>query len=187
MAGRLPWALMPAMLALALCFAPRVEAADEQPTAAFVAVLDVQQVLRDSMAAKALRAEIEKRQGEYQSELARQENALRSASEKLMAERDDIAPEEFVRRRQEIDQQVAELRRQSQARKRQLETTYNDGVDEVRRVMLEVVGQIAQVRGATLVLNKSSVVLGASEFDITAEVIVKLDAALPSVTAAKPN
>ncbi|MBX6321217.1 MAG: OmpH family outer membrane protein [Rhodospirillaceae bacterium] len=181
MVPRLPQAVLPAALALAVCAGPCSAPAAEPLTPAYVAVLDLQEVLRQCDAAKALRARIEKEQAEYQTELAKQENALRNASDELMVQRDQLQPEEFQSRRQKIDQQLAELRRQAQARKRQLETTYNDGMDKVRQAVLEVVTAIAEERGANLVLDKASVVIGAGKFDVTAEVLARLNAALPSV------
>jgi Skp family chaperone for outer membrane proteins len=187
LAGRLQRAVLPAVLALAVCAGGWRAQAAQAAAGGTIAVLDVQEVLREAKAAKALRARIEKEQADYQGELAKQENGLRSASDELMRQRDQLAAEEFLRRRQEIDRQVAELRRQAQGRKRQLEADYNGGMDRVRQAMLQVVATIAQAEGATLVLNKSSVVLGTGALDVTAETLAKLDAALPSADAATPQ
>lgn len=182
MAGRLRWAIiLVASMVAPVADLPSAGAAESVQTAPAPAFVDVQLVLRETEAAKALRSKIEAEQFSYQSELAKRENALRSASEELATERDDLSEAEYIRRRQEIDQEVAELRRESQARKRQLEQAYNAGMDKLRTTMLRVVADIAKERNFALVLNKAAVVLGAADLDLTEEVINRINALLPTV------
>lgn len=152
-----------------------------------VAVLDVQQVMQESTAARGIQAEVERQRESFQAELAQQENALRAADQKLASERADLSQEEFVQRRQELDQQAAELRRNVQGRKEQLEQLFNNGVGQVRQALIEIVAEIAQARGITMVLSKSQVVLAANDFDITAEVMQRLNAKLPKASVAAPQ
>lgn len=187
MPGRLRRAIILAVSVVALNAADRGAARAAEPSPAYVAFVDVQSVLREAQAARALRGRIEADQFSYQSELAKQENALRAASEQLAAERDDVPETEYVQRRQEIERQVEELRRQSQLRKRELELAYNDGMDRLRAAMVQVVAEIASERGFTLVLNKANVVLGASELDITQEAIDRVNAVLPTLDAGTPQ
>jgi Skp family chaperone for outer membrane proteins len=51
----------------------------------------------------------------------------------------------------------------------------------VRQSVIQILTEIAQARGFTLVLNKSTVLLSANEYDITAEVLAQLNSRLPSV------
>jgi outer membrane protein len=155
--------------------------------AVHIAYVDVQLVLRDTQAARGLRSAIEAEQFSYQSDLAKREDALREASEQLSIDRDDVSEEEYIRRRQEIDQQVAELRRESQARKRQLEQAYNAGMDKLRAAMAQAVSDLAAERGYSLVLNKAAVVLGATELDLTEEVVDRMNAVLPSIDDGVPR
>jgi Skp family chaperone for outer membrane proteins len=184
MAGRLRRAIILAVSVVALNAA---SAAAAEVAPAYIAFVDVQSVLRDTRAARTLRGQIEAQQFSYQSELAKQENALRAASEQLAAERDDLPEADYLRRRQDIERQVEELRRQSQLRKRELELAYNEGMDRLRAAMAQVVAEIAAERGFTLILNKAGVVLGAGELDITQEAIDRIDATLPTLDAGAPQ
>jgi Skp family chaperone for outer membrane proteins len=184
MAGRLRRAIILAVSIVALN-AASAAAADLTP--AYVAFVDVQSVLRDTQAARALRSRIEAEQFTYQSELAKEENTLRAASEQLAAERESLPEADYLTRRQDIERRVEELRRQSQLRKRELELAYNEGMDRLRAAMAQVVAEIAGERGFTVVLNKANVVLGASELDITQEAIERIDATLPTLDAEAPQ
>jgi len=58
---------------------------------------------------------------------------------------------------------------------------------QIRQALIEVVAEVARERGATLVLSKSQVVMASSAFDITEEVMQKLNAKLPEVSLAAPQ
>lgn len=184
--SRLSATLVIALTALAftLSTAPR-SAAQEVPLV--VAVLDVQQVLRESSAAKAIQAELDRQRETYQAELAQQENELRVADQQLAADRPSLSQEAFMERREAIEDQVARLRRNIETRKDQLEAMFGRGMTQVRQALLEVAAEVARERGATLVLSKSQVVLASNAFDITDEVMQKLNAKLPEVSLAAPE
>jgi Skp family chaperone for outer membrane proteins len=64
---------------------------------------------------------------------------------------------------------------------------YGEGMTQIRQALIEVVAEVARERGATLVLSKSQVVMASSAFDITEEVMQKLNAKLPEVSLAAPQ
>jgi len=152
-----------------------------------VAVLDVQQIMRDSKAAIGIQGEIQRQRAAYQTELAQQENALLVADQELAGQRATLSQEQYKQKRQDLDQQAMQLRRNVQERKDELENLFNTSINEVRQALAQVVAEIAQEKGITLVLSKSQVVLSANDFDITADALSKLDARLPSVAMAKPK
>lgn len=165
----------------------RPAAAQDTKPPLVVAVLDVQYIMRESSAAKAIHTELERQRETYQAELAEQEKALRAADQKLAAERTTLSQDDFVQRRKELEQQAAQLRRNVQARKEQLEGLFGSGIAQVRKALIEVVAGIAEERGITLVLSKSQVVMAASDFDITEVAMKKLNAKLPKVSLTAPK
>lgn len=165
----------------------RPAAAQDTKPPLVVAVLDVQYIMRESSAAKAIHTELERQRETYQAELAEQEKALRAADQKLAAERTTLSQDDFVQRRKELEQQAAQLRRNVQARKEQLEGLFGSGIAQVRKALIEVVAGIAEERGITLVLSKSQVVMAASDFDITEVTMEKLNAKLPKVSLTAPK
>ena|SRR3990170_3504883 len=183
-----------AVLAAAILVLTAV-AAEVRPAAAVelneiplvVAVLDVQQIMRESKAAAGIQAEIQRQRAAYQAELAQQENALLAADQDLASQRATLSQEQYKLKRQGLDEQAMQLRRNVQGRKDELEDLFNNSINEVRQALAQVVAEIAQEKGITLVLSKSQVVLSANGFDITADALSKLDARLPSVAVAKPK
>ena len=60
-------------------------------------------------------------------------------------------------------------------------------MDQVRQVLVEVVKEIAQERGADLVLSKANVVLVRPDLEITETAIERLDRRLPEVSLELPQ
>lgn len=145
-----------------------------------VAILDLPTILRDSTAAQMVRTQIEQQRQRFQSELAQQEQTLQAEGQLLESQRGTMTAETIAQRHQEISQKVQQLRQQSELRRQQLEDSFNTAMDQVRQAVIEIVTELAQARGYTLVLNKSTVLLSAIEFDITTEVLTELNQRLPS-------
>jgi Skp family chaperone for outer membrane proteins len=146
-----------------------------------VAVLDLPVILRDSTAAQAVRNQIEQQRQRFQQELAQQEQALQAEGQQLETQRASMSPEQIAAKQQEIAQRVQQLRQQSELRRQQLEDAFNQAMGQVRQSVIQILTEIAKARGFSLVLNKSTVLLSATEFDITNEVLTQLNQRLPSV------
>jgi Skp family chaperone for outer membrane proteins len=172
-------AILGTVLLIAPVLASSVDAQTAPPVS--VAVLDLPIILRDSTAAQAVRTQIEAQRGRFQQELAAQEQALQAEGQQLEAQRATMTAEQIQAKQQEIGQKVQQLRQQSELRRQQLEDAFNQAMGQVRESVIQILTEIAQARGFTLVLNKSTVLLSATEYDITNEVLSQLNQRLPSV------
>jgi outer membrane protein len=182
---------MLALVVLAPADAPIALAETAQPAAQqiplSIAVIDIQQILRDSTAAKAVRAQVDKQKDAYQAQIAQQENALRDADKKLAEQRATLSADDFAKKRDQLGQQMDQLRQNSEKLKQQLEDAFNAGMGQVSQALAGVLTDIAKQRNLTLVLDKRAVPLSASGFDITADALKALNAKLPTVTIPKPT
>jgi Skp family chaperone for outer membrane proteins len=176
-------ALAPAGASIALAETTQ-PAAQQIPLS--VAVIDIQQILRDSTAAKAVRAQVDKQKDAYQAQIAQQENALRDADKKLAEQRATLSADDFAKKRDQLGQQMDQLRQNSEKLKQQLEDAFNAGMGQVSQALAGVLTDIAKQRNLTLILDKRAVPLSASSYDITADALKALNAKLPSVTVPKP-
>ncbi len=157
-------------------------AASAQPLPpATAAVIDYQRVFKDARAARAIGDQVDARRQLYQEEIAREEQRLHEADKELARQRSVLSPEAYAERRRGFEQQVAEVQRMVQGRRRQLDQAKAMALNEVRSAMIAIVGELSDVRGFNLVLPTSGVLLFAPQIDLTEEVIGRLDVELPSV------
>ena len=146
-----------------------------------VGVLDVQIIIRDSRAAKSVRAALDRQAAAYQAELAQQENALRSADQQLMQQRAALPADEFTKRSNDLSQRAEALRQTAEKRRQDLQKMESGAMVQIEQSLSQVTIDIAKAHGLTLVLNHSAVIWSSPAYDITQEALRKLDAQLPSV------
>ena len=183
-----------AALAVLLTAAGVVTAlAQQQPAAAaappggIIGIVDDQAVIQNSKAGKALQADLNKQYTTFKAEIGQQETALRNQAEQLQQQQATLAPEVFQKKRQELDQQVEQYRKNAQNKKDQLDRAQAAGLKQLRDIFGKVAAEVANARGMSLVLYRSSVAVWTAAVDITPDVQKRFDQALPAVTLPKAN
>jgi Skp family chaperone for outer membrane proteins len=166
--------------ALAGVAAPGAARAQQLP-ATVAAVIDYQRILRDAAAARSIRDQIDGRRKAYQEEISKEEQRLHEADKAFAKQRSLLTAEAFAEKRREFEQEVAEVQRMVQERRRALDEVSAAALKEVKTALIEVVTSIADERGFNLVLPSSEVLFFSRRIDLTEEVLAKLDARLPSV------
>jgi Skp family chaperone for outer membrane proteins len=156
------------------------------PTPVIVTV-DVQQILRDSLVAKDVQAQMDQRTDRYTKEVTSQENDLQKTQEELEKERTTLAPDAFNERMRDFQRRYDALDNRVQATRQALQQSYNDAMTKVETTALQIISDIAAERKANLVVAKAAVLFEAPELDITQEVIKRLDVKLPQVQLAAPQ
>ena len=103
-------ALAAALCTLLLPAASLAQAGGKLPPTV-AAVIDYQQILRDSRAARAIRDQVESRRRLYQEQIAQEEQRLHEADKDLASQRTVLSPDDFAERRATFESQVAEVQR----------------------------------------------------------------------------
>jgi Skp family chaperone for outer membrane proteins len=156
-------------------------AASQKLPTTVAAVIDYQRILRDAAAARSIRDQIEARRKTYQEEISKEEQRLHAADKEFAKQRSVLSPEAFAEKRREFEQDVAEVQRMVQERRRELDRMSAAALNEVKQALIEIVTSIAEERGFNLVVPSSEVLFFSRSLDLTEEVLAKLDARLPEV------
>jgi len=157
----------------------------QEPKSPVFAIIDIQRVLRESIAVKSLSRDIEARKGRYQGELRKKEDALRKADQELARQRSILSADVYVQKRGELEQKVATHQREARKRKRGLDQLFASGMNKVRSELAKIAKEIAEERGLDLILSKATVVVVKPKFEITKEAVNRLNARLPEVPLAQ--
>ena len=178
-----PAAPVPAAPAPTPAPAPAAAPAAALPAAAGVNVLvvDVQSLLQNSKAAKTVHSQIEQKRLEYTKEISHEEEVLRAERDSLQRQEATLSPEALNKKGREFQEKVNDLDRSVQAKRQALEKSNNDALSKIQAAMLRIIADIAKQRRANLVLQRTDLVLFDRSFDVTDEVMQKLDEELPVV------
>src|ERR1700740_3435818 len=147
-----------------------------------VMVVDVQALLQNSKAAKMVRSQIEQKRGEYTKEISHQEEQLRAERDALQRQQSSLSPESLNQKGREFQQKVNELERNVKSKRQALEKSNGDTLQKIQEEMLKIIADIAKSRKANLVFQRTDLVLFDQMFDVTDEVLQKLDEQMPTLT-----
>jgi Skp family chaperone for outer membrane proteins len=147
-----------------------------------VMVVDVQALLQNSKAAKMVRGQIEQKRNEYTKEISREEEALRNERDTLQRQQASMTPDALNKKGREFQQKVNDLDRDVQSKRAALEKSNNEALTRIQQSMLKIIADIARQRRANLVLQRTDLVLFDQSFDVTDQVMQKLDEELPVLT-----
>ncbi|MEP6148531.1 MAG: OmpH family outer membrane protein, partial [Nisaea sp.] len=166
-------------LTVAVAVSPAIAIDKIEPVG--VAVVDAQLIMRQSDAAKDIREQVETRRKAYEKDFQQRESAVRETEKALAQQQAILANEIFQARVREHQQNIAALQRDGQEMKRQLDQAYGRANGNVRKIMIELVAEVAGEVGVGLVLFKNQIFLGDRKIDITEEIMKRLNAKLPKV------
>src|SRR5246500_5386472 len=147
-----------------------------------VMVVDVQALLQNSKAAKMVRGQIEQKRGEYTKDISHQEESLRAERDALQRQQASLSPEALNQKGRDFQQKVNDLERNVQGKRQALEKSNGDALQKIQEEMLKIIADIAKQRKANLVFQRTDLVLFDQAFDVTDEVLQKLDEQMPTLT-----
>jgi Skp family chaperone for outer membrane proteins len=145
-------------------------------------VVDVQALLQNSKAAKMVREQIEGKRAEYAKEISHQEETLRQERDSLQRQQATLTADQLNTKGRDFQAKVNELDRDVQAKRQALERSNSDALQKIQEVMVKIITEIAKDRKANLVFQRSELVLFDQGFDVTDEVLQKLDEQMPTLT-----
>lgn len=177
-----------ACLAALLLILPGLAVAQGKIPPAVIAVIDAQRINRDAQALKTARQQLEQFRFSFQSEIVKEEEKLRAEDQELARQRSVLTPEVFEQRRQAFQGKVIELQRRIQERSQSLDKMLGGVRDQVTQEVVGIMKQLSTERGFNMVLDRAQLQMPvADNFDITTEVLKRLDQRLPSVKVALPG
>ena len=177
-------ALIAAMLVEALPARAQDEEPDRVPR---LGVVDLQRIMRESVAAGKVRSEIETKQNEYREQISTRENELREQQSELERQRTILSAEAFAAREAEFSQKVEALQREVAERNRQLEESLAYGMQQIQVSALQIIARLADEMQLGLVLDKSQLLLVTKGLEFSDQALEALDTELPVVSTTPPD
>ncbi|MEQ9641042.1 MAG: OmpH family outer membrane protein [Alphaproteobacteria bacterium] len=179
--------LIPCLILLAALTAPAAaqQAKNALPEDAkispIIGVVDVQEVLRDSSAAKGLRQAAEAKGKSLEAGLNKQREEVKAREQQLRQQQTILSPAAFDQKRQELESYVNNLRREAEVSRAQINQVFNGAMAQVNDELRKSVVVIMEKRGVAMTLPRSAVLVFDQRMNLTKEVTELLNQRLPSV------
>ncbi|MBL0942448.1 MAG: OmpH family outer membrane protein [Alphaproteobacteria bacterium] len=151
--------------------------------ALLIGILDINRILNESKAAKALNTQMDSYRKTYQDEIRKHEQALRENEAKLVEEQKNLSPNDFEKKRKDFEKEVAELQKSVMAKDTGLKEAGQIAMEDIRKAVVDITQKIAREKGFKIVLPSSIPVYidESNNVDITDRVLKGLDQKLPKV------
>lgn len=159
----------------ALCLALAAPVVAQDVPASALLIIDVERLYSESAWGKRAQAEVDADSQALQAENRTIEATLTTEEKDLTEKRATMAPEEFRPLADAFDARVTVIRREQDAKAREL----TGRVEEDRKAFLDaavpVIGEVMRARGAEAILDSRAVFLSAKSIDVTDEVRARID------------
>jgi outer membrane protein len=143
-----------------------------------IAVVDLQKVMTESTAARNILDQVQAYREKSQAEIGAVEEKLRN-EQKVLAEGQNTMPaEEFKSKKESFEQSLGQTRNLVQEKKQTLDEAFSKSMGMLRDEVLKIVAGISEEKGYQIVLTRQNVVLVEKPFDITEEVMTRINASM---------
>jgi outer membrane protein len=168
--------LIPLIFAAALSVMPLAAQAESR-----IAVLNIQQIMRDSLAAKSVKATLESQQSSFGAEMAKKEQELQKKEKELSEQRSVLSSDEFEKRVKEFRTQATAAQKEVQTKKAKLDKAFADALGEIQKSVIDIVTEQSKAKDIQAVFPTSQLLFAEPSLDITADVLTQLNKRLPKV------
>jgi Skp family chaperone for outer membrane proteins len=166
--------------ALALCFAAPAFAAEPLPPPRIV-VLDKVAIMQSSKVGQDIARQVKLYADQAERDLQGQSNALDAQAQSLQQQAAALAPADRQKRFDAVQAQEQALDVTAHAKDDQIQAGFRQAREAVEQALGPILADVMRDMGADIVLDKQSVVsLRLGSYDITPDVIARLDAKMPN-------
>lgn len=152
-----------------------------------IAIVDVEQLLTDSKAAKSIQKKLNNKKEEFQKEFSAHEKELRTKEKELIDMRNSLSAEEFKEKRTAFEEKLLETRKLFQQRRSTLDQALGKAMADLRKEILQVTAKISDERGYQVVFSRENVVIVEKSMDITKDVMSALNKAIQDIDLEIPK
>lgn len=146
-----------------------------------VAVVDMQRVMSAAKAANSARAQLEAKQKSFQADVAKTEASLQKKDQELAKQRSLLAADEFKNKLTDFRKSAANAQNDVQKKRMKLRRAFEMSIVTIQKKVTAIVGAIAKEKQFDVVVPTAQTLYFKDSLDITAEVLKRLDAQLPSM------
>lgn len=146
-----------------------------------IAILDVEKIAKEAKAVRDIQKKVSKKQDQFQKEINTKQEALESEQKKLEAKRNILSKEAFEKEQKDFSEKVEKLKEFVEKRQASLKKASTASMENVNEKMKVVVEEVAKEKKLSLILPSSQVIYSLDGFEITDEVLKRLDKKVSTV------
>jgi len=140
-----------------------------------IGVLDVEKIVKESVAMKDIQKKVNKKQDEYQKEVTKKQTDLEAEQKKLEGKKNVLAKEAFEKELQTFEKKVEDLKEFVDKRQNSLKKASLDAMGKVNDNIKDIIADIAKEHNYDVIVASSQALFYKDGLDISEEVLKKLN------------
>lgn len=166
-----------------IAFTTPALAADAAPVAGAnaIAIVNIQQVMRDSTAAQSVREQLENKQKAFQTEISKKEESLQKEDQELGKKRSVLSKQAFDEKAAAFRKKATDVQKEVQTKKATLDGAFEHALNDIQKVVTEVITDLAKEKGFAVAVPTSQILYGDTKLDISQEVLKRLNQKMPKL------
>ena len=150
-----------------------------------IAVVNIQQIMHDSTAAKNVREQLDSKQKAFQADLSKKEEKFQKEEQELGKERSVLSKAAFDEKARAFSKKATEAQKDVESKKALLNNAFAHANYDLQKAVTDIVADIAKEKGFLIALPTESptsqVLYADPKLDITQEVLTRLNKKLPKL------
>ena len=135
-----------------------------------IAVVNIQQVLKDSTAAKSVREQLESKQKSFQADITKKEESLQNEDKELAKQQKVLSKEAFAEKAKAFRTKATEVQKEVQSKKALLDNAFERSLGDIQKSVNEVIAEMAKEKGFKIAVPTSQILYADQGMDISKDV-----------------
>jgi len=146
-----------------------------------IVVVNVQRIMTDSLAAKDLKAQLEAKKNQYQAEIKTKGDKLKKEKDDLDKQQGVLAKDVLVSKQKAFLAEYKNVQDDANQKSITFENAEKNASRDILASVQDIINDLAKEQGFNLAIPTSQLLFAHKDFDISDEVIKRLDAKMPKV------
>ncbi len=159
------------LLALSAIFALFATSAN----AGGIGILDVEKIVKESVAMRDIQNKITKKQDEYQKEVTKKQSALEAEQKKLEGKKNMLSKEALEKEVTTFEKKVDDLKTFVDKKQNSLKKASMDGMGKVNDKIKDIIADISKEKDLDVIMPSAQALYYKDELDISEEVLTRLN------------
>jgi len=166
---------------------PAYASSQSTPPPPVIRVVDVQEVMGKSTAVAGILRDLETYRKSYDIEFSKKEKELKKEERALVQQKSIVDTATYRKLVKEFQGKFVAFQKGLKRRQQQLEAAHARAISVVSKRITAIWVDVAKAEGASIIMSRSQMLLFHPEYDVTSDVIKRLNKSLPSVKFPDPK
>jgi outer membrane protein len=147
-----------------------------------IAILDLENVLKNSDAMKYAQKKISSRQSDYQKEINKKQSSLENEGKKINSKRNVLSKEAFAKEQEKFAVKLEELKEFVDSKQESLKKASLKAVSKINDKLEDVIEDVREEKNIDIIISASSTVFYKESLDISSDVLKRLNKKITKVS-----